>query len=261
MKKKKLNLIYFSPTETTKTIVKAIADGMKIHNVTEINLTKTENIKDYRFNQDDVVIIGVPVYSGRIPLIALQRLERIKANQSKAILVVVYGNRHYDDALLELKNLTKKIGFEIIAASAFVGVHSYSTVDYPIATDRPNNEDLQLAKNLGEQAFSKISGKYLEINVPGNFPYRERSPKLDVKPKTDLNLCDFCGLCKKVCPVDAITILENKIDIDAKLCIYCHACVKICPQNARIIDDERIVAFSKKLHENCQEPRPIEIFI
>jgi Fe-S-cluster-containing hydrogenase component 2 len=64
-----------------------------------------------------------------------------------------------------------------------------------------------------------------------------------------------------VCPVDAITISEDRIEFDENLCIYCHACVKNCPQKAITIDDERIIGFSKSLQEKCKNPREQEIFL
>ena len=292
----KLSLIYFSPTGGTQKVVREIAIGMNFQKSEQLNLIKRSNIKRQNFTNNDVVIIGVPVYSGRIPLTVINRLKKIRANNTKTILVVVYGNRHYNDALLELKNLVVDLGFFPIAAAAFIGHHSYSSDKYPIAVGRPNIDDLKIANNFGKQIMSYIKQKETQhrnaqlvdlpivsqresqhsedstnlnirklssnfIKVPGTHPYRERSEKLKVKPKIDMDLCDFCGMCQKVCPVDAISIFEDRIDIDEDLCIYCHACVRKCPQKAMAIDDERIVGFAKGLHENCKQPKKLEIFL
>ncbi len=257
----KLNIIYFSPTGTTKKVLLAIADGMGFDNFTEINITKKSNISKLEFSEDDILIIGIPVYSGRIPLVALERLRNIKGENTKAVLVAVYGNRHYDDVLLEMKNLVKDNGFIPIAAGAFIGQHSFSSSKYPIATGRPNNQDLKIAKEFGENVVSKLSGKFEILSLPGNFPYKERSAKLDVKPKTDMALCNLCGACANACPVDAITIYKDRMEIDEKKCIYCHACVRVCPQSARFIDDERVLASAKRLSEVCAEPRKPELFL
>ncbi len=278
MENKKLSLIYFSPTSTTKKVLNAIAEGMDFPEIKQINLIKIDNIKTQKFTEDDFVIIGVPVYSGRIKLTVINRLQNFEAKKTQAVLVVVYGNRHYDDALLELKDIAVKLGFFPIAAAAFIGEHSFSSLKYPIAEGRPNSEDLNLAKDFGKHIKTKMKleeSQHSEdsinrnirklsshsIDVPCNFPYKERSQKLKVKPKTDLELCDRCGLCRDVCPVDAISIFEDRIDIDENLCLYCHACVKVCPQNARIIDDERIFGFTKNLYEKCRQPKEPEIFL
>ena len=260
MKNKKLNLIFFSPTGTTKKILNAIADGMNFQQTEQINLIQKNNIKKQNFTDKDWVIIGVSVHSSRIPLTVVSRLQNFKANKTKVILVVMYGNRHFGDALLELKDLAIELGFFPIAAAVFIGVHSFSSSKYPIAVGRPNSEDLKIAKDFGKQIITNFES-HKEIKVPGNYPYKERSEKLKVKPKIDLELCDRCGLCREVCPVDAISIYKDKIEIDENSCIYCNACVRICPLNALIIDDERIIGFAKNLHEKCGTPQIPEIFL
>ena len=241
-----------------KTII--LAMGMGYRKFRDINITKNITISTLQFSKDDNVLIGVPVYSGRIPLVALQRLKKMSGENTNAILLVVYGNRHYDDALLELKNMVVDLGFSPIAAAAFIGHHSFSSDKYPIAVGRPNIDDLKIANNFGTQIMINFEN-YQEIKVPGTYPYRELSEKLQVKPKIDLDLCDLCGMCQKVCPVDAISIFRDRIDIDENLCIYCHACVKICPQKALTIDDDRIIKSAKNLYENCKQPQIPEIFL
>ncbi len=257
---KKLSLIYFSPTGTTRKILKEIADGMNFKKSIQIDLIKKDNIKKQNFTDNEIVIIGVPVHSGRIPLTVSNRLKNFSANKTKAILVAVYGNRHYDDALLELKDLVIEVGFLPIAAAAFIGVHSFSNSKYPIAEGRPNAEDLKIAKDFGKQIRTKLE-ENKKIQVPGNYPYKKRLEKLIVKPIIDMDLCDLCGMCERVCPVDAISMFRDKINIDANSCIYCHACVKICPQKAIVIDDKRIIKSAKNLHEKCKQPQIPEIFL
>ena len=57
------------------------------------------------------LLVVMPVYGGRLPAIAVQRLREIRGNDSPAIAVVVYGNRAYDDALLELRDVLTANGF------------------------------------------------------------------------------------------------------------------------------------------------------
>lgn len=64
----------------------------------------------------ELCVIAVPVYGGRVAATALQRLQRLKGNGSPAILVVVYGNRDYEDALLELRDTAVQLGFVPLTA-------------------------------------------------------------------------------------------------------------------------------------------------
>ena len=43
------------------------------------------------------------------------------------------------------------------------------------------------------------------------------------------NICDYCGACVTVCPVDCIEVRESSIMIDHPVCIDCDLCVIICP--------------------------------
>ena len=45
-------------------------------------------------------------------------------------------------------------------------------------------------------------------------------------------LCDICGTCVSVCPVDAINVEEFRVWIDAEKCIECGKCKQVCPARA-----------------------------
>jgi flavodoxin len=173
MENEKLNIIYFSPTEATKLVITSIADGIKFQIVKYVNLLKKDKIKKHKFSNDELIMIGVPVYSGRIPLTVIDRLRNFEADNAKVVLVVVYGNRHFDDALLELKDLTMELGFIPIAAGAFIGEHSFSSSEYHIAEERPNSKDIKFAKDFGKTIIEQIDNDSQEIKIPRNYPYKK----------------------------------------------------------------------------------------
>ena len=48
----------------------------------------------------------MPVYAGRIPnLLLLKYLTSVKGNDALAVPIVLFGNRNYDDALIELRDI------------------------------------------------------------------------------------------------------------------------------------------------------------
>jgi flavodoxin len=150
MEIKKIKLIYFSPTGTTQNILKNIAQGIAVKDVEHIDLTLPKGAKlSIPPFSDELVIIGAPVYGGRLPVEAIKRFQQLKANKTLAIVIVVYGNREFEDALLELKNLAIKLGFNPVAGGAFIGEHSFATKDVPIANGRPDRRDVQKAMDFG----------------------------------------------------------------------------------------------------------------
>ena len=103
MQIKSIQPVYFSPTHTSAKIVTTIAEGMNIIVNKEIDLTYPST-NQKTLPSDTLAIIGVPTYAGRVAPTALERLQKIKGDNTPAIIVVLYGNRDYEDALLELRN-------------------------------------------------------------------------------------------------------------------------------------------------------------
>ncbi len=179
-----INLIYFSPTGTTRKILNAIATGIGPLSFTSVNLTlPAESPFEKDFSHDELVIIGAPVYAGRIPTAAAERIKKLKGKNTPAVLIVLYGNREFDDALLELKDLSQELGFVPLAAGAFIGEHSFATRELPIANGRPDDNDIRTAAELGKKIRKRMESlsditQMLPLTVPGNYPYREKGPSL-----------------------------------------------------------------------------------
>jgi uncharacterized Fe-S center protein len=53
-----------------------------------------------------------------------------------------------------------------------------------------------------------------------------------VSPIVSIKKCTGCGACEKVCPVDAISIVEKKSVINKKTCIGCASCIAACEYGA-----------------------------
>ena len=254
-----VHLIYFSPTHTSHTVGKAIAKGTGISQIIETDLT-------YCAPDNPVVVerclcvVAVPVYGGRVAETAMQRLEWISGKESPVVPVVVYGNRDYEDALLELTDWTIEHGFVPVAGAAFVGEHSYSRPDRPVAANRPDADDLQVATLLGIEVMKCVAevaepNRLPGLKVKGNRPYKVKGNKTPQAPVVNEELCTQCGLCAGICPVGAIAVGEESVS-DAESCIKCCACVKGCPQNARIFD----TPFTDFLFKNFSARREPELF-
>jgi len=261
-----VKLIYFSPTGTTKKILEGIAKGMGIENIEHVGMTLPDaTTKPLDSFTDELVVIGAPVYSGRLPDDAVKRFKRFRAENTPAVMVVVYGNREYEDALLELTNLSKDLGFVPISAGAFIGEHSYATKNVPIANGRPDTKDIEKATEFGAGIMRKMTDIQTldgvsSLKVPGNFPYKDGMPSLPESPETLEEICTTCGTCADICPRSAITV-NDTVETNQNLCIKCCACVKGCPESARVMDVPRIKGAAKWLNENYSLRKEPEVFI
>ena len=262
-----VTLLYFSPTGTTGRVLEGIAEGLGADTVRRIDLTSGgAKVEMKRGAFGDLTVIGVPVYTGRVALQAALRLQRIRVKDVPAVVVVVYGNREYEDALLELRNISKDAGFTPIAGATFIGEHSFSTKDNPIAEGRPDAEDLDKAETFGRMVKEKINGLGpLEsvplLVVPGNFPHRDRNPSLKSSPETIESVCMNCGKCVEVCPVTAIRLRDKTLVTDSDLCILCCACIKNCLSEARTLKDPRLTQFARKLGVMCRQRKEPEFYL
>ncbi|WP_028975281.1 flavodoxin domain-containing protein [Spirochaeta cellobiosiphila] len=251
-----ISTIYFSPTGTTKQILTAIAEGMDRKDYKQLDITHSA----LNSSVEGIVLIGAPVYAGRLPTDFVDRLKSVKLDHCLCVLVVVYGNRAFDDALLELKDMVALKGGHIIGASAFIGEHSLSDDAHPIAPGRPDIQDLNIAREFGKKIKNSPIDKIADIVVPGNRPYRELNPKNEVVIITDESKCTHCHDCINVCPVGAIP-KDNPLITDGNLCLRCCACIKTCAFSARELKDEMSINIRQKLYINCQERQEPELFL
>jgi NAD-dependent dihydropyrimidine dehydrogenase PreA subunit/flavodoxin len=265
--------LYFSATGTTKKIVTAIADKLSEHmtgniEINMIDFTLPEARKQaVSFDKEDIVLIGVPVYAGRVPNVLLKYLKAVAGDGATAVAVVLYGNRNYDDALIELKDLLEADGFRVVAGGAFIGEHSFSRT---LGQDRPDGKDLAAAVDFAGLIHKKISalGGIPAVAVKGNKPYRDYYKPKDkdghffdirkVAPKTNGDCID-CKLCAELCPMGSIDAEDvSKI---TGICIKCCACIKNCPVGAKYFDDENFLWHKKELEIHFTERREPEFFV
>jgi ferredoxin len=261
-----IKLIYFSPTGTTRKVMEAIAQGVRIATLEPVDLTPVDaqTLKLAEMH-DELAIIGSPVYNGRLPTDAVSRLHRLRGNGTSAVIVVAYGNRAYEDALLELRNLVLDVGFITVAAGAFIGEHSYSCNATPVAAGRPDVDDLEKAREFGMMIHEKMSKLITfdgmpPLHVPGNFPYKERGALSNISPVTKERVCIKCGECASVCPTAAIEV-RDIVATDQSACIRCCACVKICYTGARTMQDTRIKQVAELLSINCRTRKEPETYL
>lgn len=266
MKANHVKLVYFSPTGTTQKVLKSIAQGIDPEEIESIDLTPPSAAEKAPLSfSDELVLLGAPVYGGRLPVDAIKRFHRIKADNTPAILIVVYGNREFEDALLELKNLAMELGFHPVAGGAFIGEHSFSTNDSPIASGRPDENDVQLAEKFGEKIRIKLNGLQegdaaSDVHIPGRFPYEAKGAHANgIAPVTEEDTCTLCGECVTACPTAAIS-LNGKIATQPDLCIHCCACIKICPTGSRLWIDSTMKNITNRLFNNCSTRKEPQVF-
>lgn len=255
------HLVYFSATYTTRKVVRAVAERLpgKIH---EYDITAVEPPDDVAFSgSGDLVVVGVPVYAGRVPVMAADALLRFRGKGTPAIAVCVYGNRAYDDALLELSDLLGDLGFSVVAAGAFIARHSIFT---SIASGRPDMADMASIARFGDACAGLLASLQsvdglVPPKVPGNRPYKEPGA-VPIYPSGSRKKCDHCELCVRLCPVHAISP-SRPTRTDGNICMSCGRCVEICPQHTRCFSGILYKVAYRKLAKLCRDRKEPEWYL
>jgi ferredoxin len=257
---KNVSAVYYSATDTSKkgalAIAKALSGTVKEYNLTAQDFAGLKTA----FGEGDLVVFGAPVYGGRVAATAIARIKTVKANGALAVATVTYGNRNYDDALLELTETLKENGFNVIAAAALVGQHTYGEVQI----GRPNADDLAEDAAFAAKVKEKIAsaccnGCLAAPAVSGNHPYKDGGKGGKFQPETS-DACVNCGTCAKECPTGAIDKNDVKL-IDAAKCNSCARCIMVCPQHAKAFKSEAYAATYEKCTKNFAVRRENEYML
>ena len=267
-----VHAVYFSGTGTTEKTVRRIARRLADRlgaAYTEYSYTLPEVRKRVlTIPAGDLAVVGCPTYAGRVPNLLMPYLrDMVRGAGALAVPVVLFGNRNYDDALMELSKLLTADGFTCVAGAAFVGEHSFSRT---LGAGRPNAADEAEMDAFADRIAAKLAaGDTTPVTVGGCDPIRPYyTPRdrhgnpiniLKVKPKTDMTKCSGCGWCAAHCPMGSID--PHDPSQVPGICIKCCACVKGCPTGAKYYDDPGYLYHKSELEEVYARPAENALFV
>ena len=250
-----IHQIIFSPTGGTQRVSEILCQGIGKESIVTDLCVKAADIQLPDIQEDDLAVIAMPVFAGRVPALAVERLRMVKPNSVKCVVVAVFGNRAYDDALLEMQDVASKIGFRVIAAVAAVAEHS---IIRKYGKGRPDADDEQMLRRFGADIMRKAERDDCTLpQVPGNRPYKKGGKVPQPKGRRG---CNRCGVCAKNCPTDAIPLSDPKT-VDTAKCISCMKCVSVCPTGERSIGMIMNFLATQGLKKVCATRKENELYI
>lgn len=264
--------VYFSPTGGTEKIVTRTAANLAAlldadYRVADLTKPKYRK-KPLSFGKEALVVMGMPVYAGRVPYFLRDYLRAGRGGGALGVAVVIYGNRAYDGALAELADIMASCGMKITAAAAFIAEHSFSDT---LAKGRPDAADMEKAEAFYKAVYDKLSrdGADAPVEIPRGPGYDEyykaatpdggRSSLAGVKPVTDAERCVWCRECARACPMEAISYMRPA-DVEGT-CVLCGACVKVCRKQAKSFDDPEYIFHKEYLERECAERKEPEYYL
>ena len=246
--------IVFSPTGGTERVSKAITQNWSLVETIDLSAPDTK-FADICFESDSLSVIAMPSFGGVAPQLALNRLAMLKGNGAKCVIAAVYGNRAYEDTLVQMEDYARNAGFQVIAAISAVAEHS---IIHEYAAGRPNADDCEELAEFGDRILEKATSNQLsKPSVPGNRPYKKAGTGMI--PKSNSN-CTSCDLCAQKCPAGAISA-NTPGSTDKSKCISCMRCVSICPIHARKVSSVMTAVAAAAIKKACSVEKANELFI
>lgn len=250
--------VIFSPTGGTQKVADAVTEEWG-NNIDRIDLSDAGlDFSKIIFEEREIVLVAVPSYYGRVPELAARRFRQIHGGHAQCVIVCVYGNRAYEDTLVEMQDIAEECGFHVTAAIAAVAEHS---IMRQYAAGRPDVQDIGELHDFAKKILEKLKGNHGISHVPevpGNRPYK-KAGCVGLVPKADKK-CVGCGLCAAVCPAQAIR-KENIRTADAGKCISCMRCVARCPESARKVNGAMVSVAALAIKKACSEKKENELFL
>ena len=245
--------IIFSPTGGTAKVASALMANWPEGETIDLSDAAASFARS--LGEDALALVSMPSFGGLAPQLALDRLARIQANGAKCALVAVYGNRAYEDTLIQMVDVAQQAGFQVIAAVSAVAEHS---IVRAYAAGRPDGKDRSELGEFGARILQKAeAGDVSPVEVPGNRPYKKAGSAFAPKGSS---ACVSCGLCSKKCPAGAIDAAHPRAT-NKDACIGCMRCVSACPQQARKLNPLMVKVAATALKKACADPKANELFI
>lgn len=250
-----IHRLIFSPTGSTQRAADALTStwttDTPLHD-TDLTRPATTSITP---DPSDLILLAVPSYGGRVPSLAAQRIAPLHGNGAACVLLCTYGNRAYEDTLIELADLATQSGLRVIAAIAAATEHS---IIRRYGTGRPDTRDRDELATFAQAIRQKHhSGSTTSPAIPGNRPYKPLSTFNLVPLPSDA--CNHCGHCARTCPAQAIDPIT--LSTDSTLCISCMRCISLCPRHARALAPAIISTLTQALAPVCTTRKPNELYL
>ena len=200
---------YFSPTGGTKKAGELLCRGLAAEVMPADLGTREATVNSLA---GDVTVFAAPVFGGRIPALMTKKLQQLDGSGKRAVVLVVYGNRAYDDALLELADVVREQGYQVTAAAALVAQHSMVP---EVGRGRPDEEDGLQIRSFAKKILAKMADEDASpVAVPGT---------------------------------QAIRLEEESVVTERAQCILCMACTAACPAQARVLPPPMVEKLTQML--------------
>ena len=227
-------IYYFSGTGNSLAVARDISKEIDAKLISVSSVVDKEEIK----TNAKILVVVFPVYMWGIPLIIKRFISSIENIEQKSIYAVATNGGIPGAAINILDRLIKSCGGQLSAGFTVSMPGNYTPMYGAISEEKQMKKFdawKEKIKNVVDYIVSNKRGKKENSNFIINIPLSGLFYKISKKhiPEMDKSFwvderCNSCGICEKVCPVNNISIVEDKPAWN-KHCEQCLACLQWCP--------------------------------
>jgi len=244
--------LYFSGTGNTKYCVEQFLKHFDGNNLS-ISI-EADNLNDI-FAEDDIIVLGYPVYFSNIPKIVHDFIVKHKEKFTrKKIFIIATMGLFSGDGTGCSARLLKKYGAKVIGGLHIKMPDCIGDVKLLKKTLEENKNIIKMAEEKIEFSVKRLTegkptkeGLNIFYHIAGLFGQRlwfyGKSTSYKNKPDINLQKCTSCEICIKKCPMKNLEKIDGTL-ISKKMCTMCYRCVSYCPNGALTI-------LGKELYEQC----------
>lgn len=232
-------IFYFSGTGNSLYIARLLAKQLN-DKVISIPECISSGTFEFKSKTSEKIGIVTPVYFYGLPSIVEDFLDKVDFNKDSLVyLVVTFGSFTANTG----PNAQKYLNGKGCNLDYIFSIHMPE--NYVPLLKVPSREACQSLIADAERSVVEIV-KTLNENPPGDYDaYKGRLPGavsslcrmiyrkgMTTKKFWIEDSCTGCGLCERICPVDAITLQDGKPHWTKDICPRCLACLHRCPSSA-----------------------------
>ena len=225
-------IYYFSGTGNTLWSAKYISE--KIGGAELLNIG-AEACKDEIILEADAVVLLFPSYGYGLPIIVRRFMQKAVFKTPYLAVLVTYGTQQRG-TLAEAYSILKRKKIDSVFYADIPAVENYLPI-----FGAPSEETVQRRTAMQREASEKAAAGILERQTNTISTFRPLSAfvsslfalgiRIFYKHYRVSEQCNGCGICEKMCPVQAVSLPKGRPVFSGK-CEHCIGCIHWCPPGA-----------------------------
>lgn len=236
-----VDLYYFSGTGNTLLVVKKMVETFKDNGI-ESNLLKIEDSNPEDVNLDHTIGLGFPVAELSTYDFVWKFINALPEAQGTEIFMVDTLGGFSGGIVGPVREIVKKKGYNPIGAKEIIMPPNIFYIQDEATNKKKIEKGLLEAEEYAQNIINGQS-KWGRVPVLSDLLYYTSIIGLKITESNlnqkffhmapDIEECNKCGQCVKMCPIDNITMeSEDEFPVNHMECVYCLRCTSFCPKKA-----------------------------